>query len=53
VAEAVVAGLSAGTFLILPHPEVATYERHRAGDRDRWLSGMRRLRARARSRTGA
>jgi NAD(P)-dependent dehydrogenase (short-subunit alcohol dehydrogenase family) len=49
VAEAVVAGLAAGTFLILPHPEVASYERHRAGDRDRWLSGMRRLRARARS----
>jgi hypothetical protein len=25
---------------------VATYERRRAEDRDRWLSGMRRLRAR-------
>jgi NAD(P)-dependent dehydrogenase (short-subunit alcohol dehydrogenase family) len=31
------------TFLILPHPEVATYERRRADDRERWLRGMRRL----------
>lgn len=30
-------------FLILPHPEVATYERRRAGDRQRWLRGMRRM----------
>ena len=32
-------------FLILPHPEVATYEQRRAADRDRWLAGMRRLSA--------
>ena len=31
-------------FLILPHPEVATYEQRRAGDRQRWLAGMRRMR---------
>ena len=30
-------------FLILPHPEVATYEQRRAGDRRRWLAGMRRM----------
>ena len=30
-------------FLILPHPEVATYEQRRAGDRQRWLRGMRRM----------
>lgn len=30
-------------FLILPHPEVATYERRKATDRDRWLVGMRRF----------
>ena len=30
-------------FLILPHPEVATYEQRRAGDRQRWLAGMRRM----------
>jgi hypothetical protein len=46
VAEAVVGGLADGRFLILPHPEVATFERRRAADRDRWLAGMRRVRAR-------
>jgi hypothetical protein len=46
VAEAVVAGLAEGRFLILPHPEVAEFERRRAADRDRWLAGMRRVRAR-------
>ncbi len=43
VADAVVAGLAEERFLVLPHPEVATYERHRAEDRERWLAGMRRL----------
>jgi NAD(P)-dependent dehydrogenase (short-subunit alcohol dehydrogenase family) len=46
VAEAVVGGLAEGRFLILPHPEVAEFERRRAADRDRWLAGMRRVRAR-------
>jgi NAD(P)-dependent dehydrogenase (short-subunit alcohol dehydrogenase family) len=45
VARAVVAGLDAEEFLILPHPEVATYEQRRAGDRERWLRGMRRAHA--------
>jgi NAD(P)-dependent dehydrogenase (short-subunit alcohol dehydrogenase family) len=45
VADAVVTALGDGRFLILPHPEVADYERRRAGDRDRWLAGMRRVRA--------
>jgi NAD(P)-dependent dehydrogenase (short-subunit alcohol dehydrogenase family) len=45
VAEAVVSALGDGRFLVLPHPEVADYERRRAGDRDRWLGGMRRVRA--------
>ena len=43
VAGVVVAGLRDERFLILPHPEVATYEQRRAADRDRWLAGMRRL----------
>jgi NAD(P)-dependent dehydrogenase (short-subunit alcohol dehydrogenase family) len=43
VADAVVAGLAAERFLILPHPEVATYELRRAQDRERWLGAMRRL----------
>ncbi|HET8662061.1 MAG TPA: SDR family oxidoreductase [Micromonosporaceae bacterium] len=46
VAEAVVEAWAAGRFLILPHPEVADYEARRAADRDRWLAGMRRVRAR-------
>ncbi len=44
VADCVVDGLKTGTFLILPHPQAATYVERRAADRDRWLEGMRRLR---------
>jgi hypothetical protein len=32
-------------FLILSHPEVATDERRRADDRERWLRGTRRAQA--------
>ena len=46
VAEAVVRGLEAERFLILPHPEVAEYFARKAGDYDRWLRGMRRLQQR-------
>ena len=45
VADAVVKGLADERFLILPHPEVAEYFRRKANDYDRWLRGMRRLRA--------
>ena len=44
VAAVVVAGLAAERFMILPHPEVATYIRRKADDYDRWLAGMARLR---------
>lgn len=46
VAAAVVEGLRTEEFLILPHPEVATYYQRRAADPDRWLAGMRKLQAR-------
>jgi NAD(P)-dependent dehydrogenase (short-subunit alcohol dehydrogenase family) len=46
VATCVLQAMADERFLILPHPEVATYERRRADDRERWLRGMRRLRAR-------
>jgi NAD(P)-dependent dehydrogenase (short-subunit alcohol dehydrogenase family) len=46
VAEAVVRAIEAETFLVLPHPEVAEYERRKTADRDRWLAGMRKLKAR-------
>jgi len=44
VAAAVVRGLEAESFLILPHPEVSEYMRRKAADVDRWLAGMRRFR---------
>ena len=46
VADAVIEGLDAERFLILPHPEVAEYMRRKTSDYDRWLRGMRRLKAR-------
>ena len=45
LAGAVVAGLEAEKFLILPHAEVAEYFKRKATDYDRWLRGMRKLRA--------
>jgi NAD(P)-dependent dehydrogenase (short-subunit alcohol dehydrogenase family) len=45
VAEIVLQGIKDEKFLILPHPEVAEYFLRKAGDYDRWLKGMRRLRA--------
>lgn len=44
VAEAVVQGIADERFLILPHPEVATYRERKTQDYDRWLGGMRKLR---------
>ncbi|MCW2504452.1 MAG: dehydrogenase [Actinomycetia bacterium] len=41
VAEAVLDGLAAERFHILPHPEVAGYVRHKGTDPDAWLSAMR------------
>ncbi len=45
VADAVIEGLAAEHFLILPHPIVLTYMQRKTADYDRWLAGMRRLRA--------
>jgi len=44
VAEAVLAGIAAEQFLILPHPEVREYMQRKSSDYDRWLRGMQRLR---------
>jgi NAD(P)-dependent dehydrogenase (short-subunit alcohol dehydrogenase family) len=46
VAAEVLDAVGTEQFLILPHAEVATYERRRADDRERWLRGMRRMQAR-------
>jgi NAD(P)-dependent dehydrogenase (short-subunit alcohol dehydrogenase family) len=50
VADSVIEGLAAEHFLILPHPIVLTYMQRKTADYDRWLGGMRRLRAKV---TGA
>lgn len=47
VAEDVVAAMREERFLVLPHPEVLDYLRGKAADVDRWLGGMRKLRAKA------
>ena len=43
VAELCLQAMRDEQFLILPHPEVATYTERKATDRDRWLAGMRRF----------
>ena len=46
VAEAVIQGLADECFMILPHPEVENYRQVKAGNYDRWIGGMRKLRRR-------
>jgi NAD(P)-dependent dehydrogenase (short-subunit alcohol dehydrogenase family) len=46
VAEAVLAGVEAERFLILPHPEVLDFYRRKGVDYDGWIGGMQRLQAR-------
>jgi hypothetical protein len=46
VADALLAGLADGRFLILPHPQVRDYYQLRAGDTDKWLRGMNRMQQR-------
>jgi NAD(P)-dependent dehydrogenase (short-subunit alcohol dehydrogenase family) len=43
VADAVLDGIAADRFLILPHPEVAGYYAARAAEPERWLGGMNKL----------
>ena len=45
VASVVLEAVRDERFLILPHPQVSEYEQRRAGDRERWLRGMRRVQA--------
>jgi NAD(P)-dependent dehydrogenase (short-subunit alcohol dehydrogenase family) len=44
VADAVVKGIAEEQFLILSHPEVDGYFKHKANDYGRWVGGMRKLR---------
>ncbi|MGI5141150.1 MULTISPECIES: SDR family oxidoreductase [unclassified Streptomyces] len=43
VADALLEGIEADRFLILPHPEVAAYYQARATEPDRWLTSMNHL----------
>lgn len=43
VADAVVAGIDAERFLILPHENVAEFMARKGTDPERWIRGMRRL----------
>jgi len=52
VADAAIKGVREERFLVLPHPEVATYFGRKASDYDRWLRGMRRLNASVMGRKG-
>ncbi len=45
VAIEVVNAMREERFLVLPHPEVLTFLQRKTADYDRWLRGMRRLRA--------
>lgn len=46
VADCVAGGIAEGKFLITPHIEVIGYFQHKAGNYDRWIGGMRKLRRR-------
>ena len=52
VALSITKGIEAGTFLILPHPDVAKYAALRGQDHGRWITGMQMLRAKAVSELG-
>ena len=45
VADSVIKGLEEESFLILPHPQVEKFHQYKAADYNRWIRGMRRLRA--------
>jgi short-subunit dehydrogenase len=47
VADDVIAAMRDERFLVLPHPEVHEFMQRKADDIDRWLGGMRKLRAKA------
>lgn len=46
LAQCVVEAMDREEFLILPHPQVLNYMQRKTADYDRWLGGMRRLKAR-------
>ena len=53
VAKSVWQGVADGTFVIMPHPDVAKYNALRGSDPSRWIKGMQMLRAKALSEHGS
>jgi len=49
VADIIVNEALAGKFLVLTHPQVATYVGRKATDHDRWIGGMQRFRKKLRT----
>ena len=52
VAQVTLTAIEEKTFFAMPHPNVADYETMRAGQRDRWLGGMRKFRRKIMSERG-
>lgn len=52
VARSIIVGVEAERFMILPHPDIAQFAQQRAADHDRWIEGMRRLKAKSVSQLG-
>ncbi|MEW6641806.1 MAG: SDR family oxidoreductase [Pseudomonadota bacterium] len=48
VAESALQGIEREQFLILPHPQVATYMRAKLDNYDRWIGGMAKIQAKLR-----
>lgn len=53
LAQTVIEGIEDERFLILPHPQVADYIAAKAGNYDRWLGGMRKLRRKVIEKAGS
>lgn len=53
LADTVLEGIAQERFLILPHPQVADYIRHKGADYDRWIGGMRKLRRKVVDKAGS
>ena len=49
VADIIIDGALEGRFMILTHPQVATYFQRKASDHDHWISGMQRFRDKLKS----
>lgn len=45
LAQSVIEGLEAESFMILPHPQVQQYRLNKANNYDRWVGGMRKLKS--------